>query len=153
MKKDLERTRKLLFFLLKITGLMIGALVILFGIFFILLKVNFNTVYFNFNNNTEYPVFLSVKIPYGGILFPEKIIPPFSSQLVEISYEVFDFNVSPDKGDNATIGYYESSGYSFFFKTRFFLEYDGEKINEIYARKIDCGIFCIFYDDSEIVPR
>jgi len=116
-------------------------------------KINFDTLYFNFKNNTENPVFLSVKTRYGGILFPEKMIPPFSSQLVEISYEVFDFNVSSDKGDNATIGYYESSGYSFFFKTRFLLEYDGEEIKEIYAGKIDCGIFCIFYDEDEIVPR
>jgi len=48
---------------------------------------------------------------------------------------------------------YTIFGKSLFFKTKYLLEYDGEKINEIYARKIDCGIFCIFYDDSEIVPR
>jgi len=153
MKISPDETRKLLLFLLKGTGFIIGLFIILSGISLTLLRVNFYTLYFTFINNTKTPVNLSVDIPYGGILFPEKSIPPFSSQEIKISYEVFDFKASSNEGKNATIGYYESSGYSFFFKTRFLLEYDGEKINEIYARKIDCGIFCIFYDDSEIVPR
>jgi len=148
-KKNTLGKRKILQLLVKI----IMTLTILAGILIILVKINFNFLYFTFKNETRFPVNISVETRHGGILLPEMMITPFSSEEIKLSYEFFHFKASSCEGQIATKGYYGIYGNSFFFKTRYLLEYDGEKINEIYARKIDCGIFCIFYDDNEIVPR
>jgi len=107
------------------------------GVLWILIEVNYYNVYFTFKNTTNHPINLVLENAYGTVLEPHSIIPPLSEKKIEIVYEGFDFKVFGGPGKDASIGYYISSGKSLFFKTRFLLEYDGEKINEIYANKVD----------------
>jgi len=107
------------------------------GVLFFLLEINHHNVYFTFRNKTAHPIILAIEDAYGRALRPRAVMPPFSEKEIKIVYEGFDFKVVDGPGKDASIGYYLSSGDSLFFKTRFLLEYDGEKINQIYAHKVD----------------
>jgi len=111
--------------------------VAILGVFFILLEINFNNVYFTFRNTANYPINLVLEDYYGRELEPYTIIQPFSEKKIKILYEGLYFKVFGGPGKDASIGYYISSGESFFFKTRYLLEYDGDSINEIYGPKVD----------------
>jgi len=92
--------------------------------------------YFEFTNNTEREINLNVEHYYIKSSSFSKKIPPFAeikfkidSDLIYIKLVDLDYEIN--------IEYYLIGGGSFFFKTKYKLEYDGEKINTIYADKID----------------
>jgi len=125
-----------------------------FGFLF-LTKDNIDYNYFEIKNNTKTHVKLSLY--YADELYLSEIIAPLGNREVKTFTHVrggLKFIIINNEEVEVLRDYhYTIFGKSFFFKTKYLLEYDGKEIKEIYARKIDCGIFCIFYDEDEIVPR
>jgi len=106
--------------------------------FFKFVMNNLNNYYFEFVNNTEREIELTIEYYYIKEGSFSRKIPPFSEIefKVAIISEVVDFTLL-DLNNEMKIGYYLTMGDSFFFKTKFRLEYDGEKINTIYDYKVD----------------
>jgi len=96
--------------------------------------------YFEFKNNTDRTITLSVDYHYRKNLSFSVLVFPFEERKIKINSvgrEVADFKVLDLENENILQGYYLSYGRSSFFKTKYRLEYDGEKINVIYDSKID----------------
>jgi len=113
--------------------------VTLLVLFFKFVMNNLNYYYFEFANNTEREIELTIEYYYIKEGSFSRKIPPFSEIEFKINSstrEAVEFTLL-DLNDEMKIDYYLTMGDSFFFKTRFRLEYDGEKINTIYDYKVD----------------
>jgi len=107
--------------------------------FFKFVMSNLEYYYFEFANNTEREIELNVEYHYIKEGSFSKKIPPFSEIEFKINSstrEAVEFTLL-DLNNEMKMNYYLTMGFSFFFKTRFRLEYDGEEIHTIYAYKID----------------
>jgi len=108
-------------------------------IFFKFVMNNLDYYYFEFANNTEREIEVNVEYYYIKDGSFSKRIPPFSEiefKVNSVTREAATLKVL-DLDNEENMDYYLTMGRSFFFKTKFRLEYDGEKINTIYAHKID----------------
>jgi len=99
---------------------------------------NLNYCYFEFSNATEREIEVSVEyyhIKDGSFSIT---IPPFTNEKFKVYAYSEPINIKVhDSVNEANTGYYITSGDSFFFKTKFLLEYDGKDINTIYEYKVD----------------
>jgi len=115
-------------------------LFVTFLVFFFKFVINnLNSYYFEFANNTEREIELNIEYHDTKEGSFSRKIPPFSEIEFKVDRsigEVVEFTLL-DLNNEVKIGYYLTMGGSFFFKTRYRLEYDGEKINTIYEDKVD----------------
>jgi len=116
-------------------------LLVCFGVLFAMfIKSNLEYTYFEFKNNTDRTIILSVDYYYRKNLSFSEHVPPFAEKEIRVrsaGREVVDFKVYDLSNEEISQGDYLSYGRSFFFKTKYRYEYDGEKINVIYDSKID----------------
>jgi len=99
---------------------------------------NLNYYYFEFSNATEREIEVSVEYYYIKDGSFSITIPPISEKKFRVSIFSESVNIKVNDLENeANFDYYLTSGDSFFFKTKFRLEYDGKNINVIYAEKVD----------------
>jgi len=100
---------------------------------------NLENSYFEFINSTEREITVIIEHYHMIKKSFSIIVQPFSNENFKIlngGNEVVNIKVN-DLENEANFDYYLTYGDSFFFKTKFRLEYDGKNINVIYAEKVD----------------